>query len=39
MAVFSSDPLDVVGRIAIRTPGDSIERSLDLVKPKEKRTG
>ena len=39
LAVLPGDPFDVVGRIAIRSLGDAVERTLDLVEPKQKRTG
>ena len=39
VAGFTRDPFDVVGRISVRTLGDAIKRSLDLVKAEEKRAG
>ena len=39
IAVFPGDPFDIVGRIAIRPLGDAVERTLDLVESKQKRTG
>ena len=38
LAVFAGDPLDVVGRIAVRGLGHAIERTLDLVEADEERT-
>ena len=38
-AVLAGDPLDVVGRVAVRGLGDAVERPLDLIESKEKGTG
>ena len=38
LAILAGDPLDVVGRIAVRTLGDAVKRTLDLVEAKKKRT-
>src|SRR6266511_5541733 len=35
LSVLASDPLDVVGWISVRTLGDAVERTLDLVKPEQ----
>src|SRR5919201_3246206 len=37
VAAFARQPLDVVGRIAVGSLGDAVERSLDLVETKQKR--
>ena len=39
LAVGTSDPLDVVGRIAVGSLGDAIERTLDLVEPEQEWAG
>jgi hypothetical protein len=36
--VVTGNPFDVVGRIAIRCLGDTIERTLDLVKAQQEGT-
>ena len=38
-AVFGRNPLDVVGRISVRTLGDAVEHALDLIEAEEERTG
>src|SRR5262249_3414746 len=35
----AGEPLDVVGRVAVRCLGDAIKRTLDLVESDQKRTG
>ena len=39
LAVGTSDPLDVVGRIAVGSLGDAIERTLYLVEPEQEWAG
>src|ERR1043166_8490976 len=39
LPVLAGDPFDVVGRVAVRSLGDAVERTLDLVEPKKKGTG
>src|SRR6185295_15977894 len=39
VVAVASEPLDVVGRIAVRRLGHAVERTLDLVEADEKRTG
>jgi len=39
LAVCAGDPLDVVGRIAVGSLGDAVERTLDLIEPEQERAG
>jgi hypothetical protein len=39
LSVLTGDPFDVVGRVAVRRLGDPVERTLDLVEPKEEGAG
>src|SRR5947209_5121457 len=37
LAIIPGDPFDVVGRVAVRSLGNAVERTLDLIEPKQKR--
>src|SRR5215468_6969923 len=39
LAILPGDPFDVVGRIAVSTLGNAVERTLDLIEAKKKRAG
>src|SRR5262245_47379986 len=39
LAVLAGNPLDIVGRIAVRGLGDAVERTLDLVESEQERAG
>src|SRR5215510_4821063 len=39
LAVLPGDPFDVVGRVAVRSLGNAVERTLDLIEPKQERAG
>src|SRR5215831_11647577 len=39
LAVLPGDPFDVVGRVAVRSLGNAVERTLDFIEAKKKRAG
>src|SRR5207249_1200875 len=39
LAVLADNPFDIVGRIAVRGLGDTIERALDLVESEQEGAG
>src|SRR5215467_10140430 len=39
LAVLPGDPFDVVGRVAVRSLGNAVERTLDFIEAKKERAG